>query len=65
MIKLDIRKYQKFRQECYNNSKFRNAYDWVEALRIAGFKTAISYDGSSTGIHLSEEEYTWFVIRWS
>lgn len=65
MKKFDINKFQKFRQECYNNDAYSRAYSWVEALHIAGYKSAISYNGTVRGIYLSEEEYTWFVIKWS
>lgn len=39
--------------------------DWVESFKVHGFKT-YEYDCSSYPRHsLSEEEYTWFILRWS
>ena len=39
--------------------------DWVESFYVQGFKT-YEYNANNYPRHsLSEEEYTWFVLRWS
>ena len=60
----------------FNAEKFRKfmdatpGLDWVESFNIQGFKTyeyhadANSYP-SYPRHSLSEEEYTWFIMRWS
>jgi hypothetical protein len=58
----------------FNVADFPNFIDatddiigWHESFISQGFKTyQFDYSGGRYGYHsLSEEEYTWFVLRWS
>ena len=62
---INISDFPKYTAECLNDE-----YDSWEASLIAnGYKSAeaLHEDGNYWGtlINLSDEEYTWFVLRWS
>jgi hypothetical protein len=61
MIWFDITCFPKFMKDFERNG-------WLvdEAMRRMGYKSAIfEANGTMCAWGLSEEEYTWFILRWS
>jgi hypothetical protein len=63
MKQFKISNFPKFVEYAYSNPELNNLNQWDEILAAAGFKTAI-YKGINSWC-MDDEEYTWFVLRWS
>ena len=64
MIKFNICYFGKFLDIW--TTDYRSCLDAAECMRLLGFRSArFVDDGNICYWTLSEEEYTWFVLRWS
>ena len=64
MKTIDIFQYPRF------TTAYENAYTtWCEDMILAGFKSAKLCSGQSYFVgrsyYLSDEDYTWFLLKWS
>ena len=64
MKTIDIIDFPKYKDECRNDG-----YNtWEESVRANGYKSARAVPDDNffgTYIIMSDEDYTWFIMRWS
>ena len=60
-MKIDLRNYPKFVAAYENDGKL----SWEQSLHTAGFKSANGDEMLIWEYKLDDEEFTWFVLRWS
>jgi hypothetical protein len=58
-----MKDYPKFKQHCYRNST-GYIIPFEDHLQTSGFKSAIR-GSPGKGFEMSDEDFTWFVLRWS
>lgn len=58
-VKFSIHDFPKFLEWTYTSEHIF----WIMDFKLAGFHSAENHQGGL--MSLNEEEYTWFVLRWS
>jgi hypothetical protein len=58
---LDLYYFPKYKTEFINDGYST----WKASVRANGFKSAVTCSAFGERLWISDEEYTWFLLRWS
>lgn len=65
MKEIDLMDFTNFVAHCYDNESHSQSESWDESLRIEGYHSAKCVLRNRTAvILLSDEDYTWFILKW-
>jgi hypothetical protein len=61
---LNISVFPKYKHHCYFNSEYDQFHCWASCLVHDGF-TSAHYSFEEYQLQMSDEDYVWFVLKWS